>query len=134
MPKIQNQACDFEQTAAEEGSNMPVHKPRWWFLYALVPFMAGLVIFEHDLVLDLLGHQLVQLGILGFVFGMMALWVRANEGNLIEESAEESILAVSRIKIYEACEREREGTVRGEERRFSPSSQAADSTRLKRIA
>ncbi len=92
---------------------MQVRKPVWWLLYALIPLLIGLLIIEHDLVLSLLGHELVQIGILVVVFGLMALWVRANEKGITTDATSESMQQVSHIAIYEAREGDRQVTTEG---------------------
>ncbi len=91
---------------------MPVRKPSWGLLYLIVPLAAGLVLVEHDLVLSLLGHELVQLGIVVIVFGLMLLWVRANAQEIVSGTKGESTPERLHWTVYEASEPERnEGPV-----------------------
>ncbi len=83
---------------------METRKPSWWVLYLIVPVMAGLLVIEHDLVLSLLGHELAQFGIVVIIFGLMALWVRANEREMVSPTTRDSTAEMSHLIAYEASE------------------------------
>ncbi len=57
---------------------MSWRKPVWWLLYILIPLLMVLLVLDQELALSLLGHQIVQLGIVFLFFGLVTLWVRAN--------------------------------------------------------
>jgi hypothetical protein len=57
----------------------------WWQAFTLVPLLVGLFISEQRLRLSLTGHQIVQVIIVLFVFGLLSLWLKAQDGALIQE-------------------------------------------------
>jgi hypothetical protein len=64
---------------------MRKRRPNWWMLYALIPAMPILFLIEGRIPESALEHRLMEFGIVLFVFGLIALWVHANESALIEE-------------------------------------------------
>jgi hypothetical protein len=57
-------------------------RPAWWMLYALVPVMGGLLLLESRASLSPGWHKAVQIGIILFVYGLVWVWIRANDGAL----------------------------------------------------
>jgi hypothetical protein len=57
-------------------------RPKWWQLYLLLPLLVGLFMVDFRLNLSARGHQIVQLGILVFVYWLVHLWLKANEAAL----------------------------------------------------
>jgi hypothetical protein len=53
--------------------------PKWWQLYLLLPLLVGLFLVDFRLELSTRGHQIVQIGILLFVYWLVHLWLKANE-------------------------------------------------------
>ena len=75
--------------------------PRWWQLYAMLPLLVGLFLLEMRLPFSETGHVIAQLVILGIIFGLVHLWLRANASALRRMDMEEDRLRASRvIKIY----------------------------------
>jgi hypothetical protein len=62
--------------------------PKWWQLYLLLPLLVGLFMVDFRLKLSTRGHQIVQIGILLFVYWLVHLWLKANEA--AQQSAENS--------------------------------------------
>lgn|SRR5574341_1730883 len=60
-------------------------KPKWWQLFALLPAMVGLLVIESQVATLPLEHQVLQLGILILIFGLIALWVRVNTDTIMNE-------------------------------------------------
>lgn len=60
-------------------------KPNWWMLYALIPSMPVLLVVGSRIPGSSLEHRLMEFGIVLLGFGLIALWVRANEPALIEQ-------------------------------------------------
>lgn len=54
-------------------------KPRWWRLYAILPLMLGALLYQARLGLSAWEHRIAQLVILGASFGLVWLWLKANE-------------------------------------------------------
>ncbi len=63
------------------------HKRKWWLLFAIFPLSVGLLWFDGRLTLQPQGHQLLEMGIVLLSFGLMALWVRADQTEISRESA-----------------------------------------------
>ena len=57
----------------------------WWQAFAFVPLLAGLFVGEQRLRLSSTGHQTVQVIIVLFVFGLLTLWLKAQDGALIQQ-------------------------------------------------
>lgn len=53
-------------------------RPKWWQLYLAFPLLVVLFILETRLRISQSGHQLVQLGILLLVYGLIHLWLKSN--------------------------------------------------------
>ena len=53
-------------------------RPKWWQLYLIFPLLVVLFILEARLKISQLGHELLQLGILLFVYGLIHFWLKAN--------------------------------------------------------
>jgi hypothetical protein len=60
-------------------------KANWWMLYALIPSMPILLVVEGRIPGSALEHRLMEFGIVLLAFGLVALWVHANESALIEQ-------------------------------------------------
>lgn len=84
---------------------MSVRKPMWWLLYLLIPLLIGLLILDQDLVLSLLGHEIVQFGILLVFFGLVVLWVRSNSAALVRKPKPNPLSLI--ITVYDPVTRER---------------------------
>jgi hypothetical protein len=52
--------------------------PKWWQVYLSLPLLALLFFAETRLKLSVRGHQVVQIGILLLVYGLIYLWLKAN--------------------------------------------------------
>ncbi len=62
----------------------PSH-PQWWQVYALLPLMIVLLVVEANIPDSLVGHRLLEFGIVLVTFGLMAAWVYANQAALNDE-------------------------------------------------
>jgi hypothetical protein len=62
-------------------------KPAWWMLYAVVPVMGGLLVLEFRAPLSPGWHKAVQIGIILFVYGLVWVWLRANDSAMLHDSA-----------------------------------------------
>ncbi len=54
-------------------------QPKWWQLYLTFPLMVVLFAIEGRLKLSTYARQIAQLGIILLVFGLVHLWLKANE-------------------------------------------------------
>ena len=61
-------------------------EPAWWMLYALVPVMGGLLVFEVRAPLSPGWHKGVQVGIILFVYGLVWVWLWANDLAMLHDS------------------------------------------------
>jgi len=52
--------------------------PKWWQLYLTFPLLIGLFILDNRLKLSLHGHQVLQIGIIVLVYGLIHFWIKAN--------------------------------------------------------
>jgi hypothetical protein len=62
-------------------------EPAWWMFYALVPVMGGLLVIEFRAPLSPGWHKGVQVGIILFVYGLVWVWLRANDLAMLHDSA-----------------------------------------------
>lgn len=70
---------------------------RWWRLVALVPSTLLLFAIEQSITAASQWHTLMQSAIVLLVFGLMAFWLRSNEGELSSQAA-------SRLHLYDFLE------------------------------
>ncbi|HSN77500.1 MAG TPA: hypothetical protein VL334_20705 [Anaerolineae bacterium] len=59
-----------------------ISQPKWWLLYLLLPVLVGLFVIESKASISDAGHRVVGVGIVLLVFGLIELWLRANDANL----------------------------------------------------
>jgi hypothetical protein len=57
-------------------------RPKWWQLYLIFPLLIALFGMDGRLKISTRGHQVVQIGIVLLVFGLVHLWLRANSSAL----------------------------------------------------
>ena len=62
-----------------------ISRPKWWLLYLLLPVLVGLLVIETRLPISEVGHRVVEVGIVVLVFGLIELWLRANDANIRAE-------------------------------------------------
>jgi hypothetical protein len=53
-------------------------RPRWWQLYLTFPLLIALFAVDNRLKLSSRGHQIVQIGIILVLYGLIHLWLKAN--------------------------------------------------------
>lgn len=53
-------------------------RPKWWKLYLTVPLLITLFILDHRLTVSTRAHQVIQIGILLLVYGLVYGWLKAN--------------------------------------------------------
>ncbi len=76
-------------------------KPAWWLLYLLIPVLIGLLFVDHELVLSMLGHQIVQFGVLFIFLGLVVLWLRSNSSALVRKEKPNPLSLI--ITVYDPC-------------------------------
>jgi hypothetical protein len=52
--------------------------PKWWQVYLTFPLLIALFVLDNRLKLSMRGHQIVQIGILILIYGIVHLWIKAN--------------------------------------------------------
>jgi hypothetical protein len=93
-------------------------EPAWWMLYALVPVMGGLLVLEFRAPLSPGWHKGVQIGISLFVYGLVWLWLWANDSAILHDSANRAPLFREARDDRDAAQRSARGIP---ERHLSPS-------------
>lgn len=73
-----------------ESTTSKYPRPRWWLLYLLLPLMIGLLYLESRALWTTGQHQAAQISITLITYGLMWLWLKANEGALIWEEVEKT--------------------------------------------
>ncbi|CAG0945448.1 hypothetical protein ANRL1_02354 [Anaerolineae bacterium] len=63
-------------------------KPTWWLVFALTPLMIVLLVIESQTPGSIIEHRILEIGIVLLTFGLMGLWVHANQAALINEDLE----------------------------------------------
>jgi hypothetical protein len=53
-------------------------RPKWWQVYLTFPLLMVLFMLDHRLKLSTREHEVVQIGILILVYGLIHLWIWAN--------------------------------------------------------
>ncbi len=65
-------------------------RPAWWQLWVLVPVLGILGFVETGTPLTAVDHKLAEVGILLLVFGLISLWLHANQAALVGEAYDEA--------------------------------------------
>ena len=74
-------------------------RPKWWQLYLTLPLLFGLFAVDSRLRLSTRGHQIVQIGILVFVYGLIYVWLKANTGVLSRMDREQNYRRIKVVRI-----------------------------------
>lgn len=77
-------------------------RPKWWQVYLTFPLLIALFLLDSRLKLSEHGHQAVQIGILLFIYGLIHLWLKANEAALskLDQRKFHGTVTVLRIPPY----------------------------------
>ena len=62
-----------------------ISRPKWWLLYLLLSVLVGLFVIESKASISDAGHRVVEVGIVALTFGLIELWLRANDANIRAE-------------------------------------------------
>jgi hypothetical protein len=52
--------------------------PKWWQLYLTFPLLIALFVIDARFRISARGHQVVQIGIVVLIYGLIHLWLKAN--------------------------------------------------------
>ena len=55
-------------------------RPKWWQIYLTLPLLIALFVLDHRLKISPREHQVVQIGIILLVYGLIYWWIKANSG------------------------------------------------------
>jgi hypothetical protein len=61
-------------------------RPSWWQLWLLLPALGILAFLEARASLSPAGHRVVEVAIVLVVYGLVSVWLRANQVRLLRES------------------------------------------------
>ena len=61
-------------------------RPSWWQLWLLLPALGILAFIEARAPLSPAGHTVVEVAIVLVVYGLVSVWLRANQAGLLRES------------------------------------------------
>lgn len=61
--------------------------PKWWQPFALLPLMMLLLVLQARILASPQAHLLLEIGILVFIYGAIALWMKANAPTLARDSS-----------------------------------------------
>jgi hypothetical protein len=61
-------------------------RPSWWQLWLLFPVLGILAFLEVRASLSPAGHRVVEVAIILVVYGLVSVWLRANQAALLRES------------------------------------------------
>jgi hypothetical protein len=74
-------------------------RPKWWQLYLTLPLLVGLFLVDFRLGLSTRGHQIVQIGIVLFVYTLVHLWLKANGVPLSKMDAQRTRVIITIIQV-----------------------------------
>jgi hypothetical protein len=97
-------------------SNRP-GRPKWWVLYILVVFIFILFGLEVRASFTQIGHTVAEIGLVIILYGLMMVWLRANEAALSSEernqhrhrAMQNNVLEPGRIDIRNTVDFEKRG-------------------------
>jgi hypothetical protein len=79
--------------------------PTWWSTWLLLLLLVGLLGLEHQAPLSPGGHQVAQLVIVLFMYGLLLCWLWYNRGALVHEAYERE---QAQGRVHKARQRRRE--------------------------
>jgi len=71
-------------------------RPSWWQLWLLLPALGILAFLEAGALLSPAGHRVVEVAMILVVYGLVSVWLRANQAGLLRESRD--ALAQTRVE------------------------------------
>jgi hypothetical protein len=78
-------------------------RPKWWQVYLTFPLLIALFMVDHRLKFSARGHQVVQIGIILLVYGLIQLWLKANARALsnMDQRQFEGTVIVTRVPSHQ---------------------------------
>jgi len=74
-------------------------RPKWWQVYLTFPLLIVLFAIESRLKISIRGHQIVQIGIILLIYGLIHLWIKANSTALSKTDRAQYLGTVRVIRI-----------------------------------
>jgi len=83
-------------------------RPKWWQVYLTFPLLIALFAVDSRLKLSVRGHQVVQIGIVLLVYGLIHLWLKANARALsaMDRARDGGSVRVIKIQPYQLADME----------------------------
>lgn len=77
-------------------------RPRWWQLYLTFPILIGLFVADSRIKLTTFGHQVVQVGIVVFIYWVISRWLKSNASALshMDRADNSPTFRVIRVPVY----------------------------------
>ena len=72
-------------------------RPSWWQLWLLLPALGILAFLEARASLSPAGHRVVEVAIILVIYGLVSVWLRANQAALLRESRDD--LAQTKVEM-----------------------------------
>ena len=72
-------------------------RPKWWQVYLTLPLLIAMFALDGRLKISTRGHQVVQIGIVLLIYGLIHLWLKANASALSEMDREQDY---RRIRVF----------------------------------
>jgi hypothetical protein len=81
-------------------------RPKWWQVYLTLPLLIALFILDNRLKISAREHQVVQIGIILLVYGLVHLWLKANAAALsnMDQQKFHGTVSVTRIPLHQLPE------------------------------
>jgi hypothetical protein len=80
--------------------NTSTARPKWWQVYLTLPLLIVLFIFDSRIKISERGHQAVQIGIILLMYGLVHLWLKANETALSDFRHYRGTVIISKPHVY----------------------------------
>ena len=75
-------------------------RPSWWQLWLLFPVLGILAFLEAGASLSPTGHRVVEVAIILVVYGLVSVWLRANQAALLRESRDDLSQTTVEMVVY----------------------------------
>ena len=87
--------------------------PAWWQLYLTFPLLIALFLVDNRLKISSRGHQVVQIGIIMFVYWIIHKWLKVNERALSHTDRQEHspTFRVIHIPVYSSPEKGKQSLI-----------------------
>ncbi len=78
-------------------------RPKWWQLYLTFPLLIALFAVDTRLKLSTRGHQVIQIGAVLLIYGLMRMWLKANARALsaMDQEQFDGRVIITRLQPYQ---------------------------------